>query len=455
MAGPYLEAFGPEAAIEFDSAVEVERRTNLRALASAGVWILYWMRSRRVRVTLAPRAADHGGTLDDRPPPWEAVPSRGALRLSLALLACLALGTAVSAWPAIRGRVGGDTLNGLLAPGTTPVLPRDIASRARKATVEIRGYDSTARMVGRGTGFFVSASGLLVTNLHVIEDADSLEIETWDGEVLRAVGLVSADARRDIVALKVAARETEPLPVAFDSVLNPGEAVYVMGNPLGQTGTFSGGMVSAHRVIEGVSLVQITAPVSPGSSGGPVMNAFGNVVGVTTLMMRQGQNLNYAVPARYLQPMLARSRPPRPWQRSLVPAADRAFADDALDGDVIESQFRVADSLAREASMDPADAIKRGALRQGGTWQHTLRLTGGREYGIAGYCDNDCSDLDLSLHAPAGGPVGSDTEIDDYPWLEFVAPESGAHVLTVTMVACRVDPCAYGVRLYRTKSGEE
>src|SRR5690606_26419168 len=89
-----------------------------------------------------------------------------------------------------------------------------------------------------------------------------------------------------------------------------GDRIYVMGNPMGLEGTFSDGLVSAKRTLVGVALIQISAPISPGSSGGPVLNARGQAVGVATLMMSEGQNLNIAVPARYAEGLLAIGQEP-------------------------------------------------------------------------------------------------------------------------------------------------
>jgi hypothetical protein len=89
-----------------------------------------------------------------------------------------------------------------------------------------------------------------------------------------------------------------------------------------------------------------------------------------------------------------------------------------------------------------------GGLNAGAATEHTANLTGGVRYGIVGVCDNDCSDVDLTLYSPTGTTVASDVALDDHPTLNFVAPMSGTYRLRVSMATCRQNPCYYGVQLY-------
>ncbi len=165
-----------------------------------------------------------------------------------------------------------------------------------------------------GSGFFVTATQIL-TNKHVVTCSEARR-----GRVKLAGGQRSYPTRR-IVAwpdLDVALVEAEGLtaqPLQLDTVrqLSVGDDIYVAGNPEGLEGTFTRGIVSGVRSQGGI--LQIDAPVSPGSSGGPVVDAYGRVVGVTVSSIREGQNLNFAIPARVLasplkqmQQMLARVR---------------------------------------------------------------------------------------------------------------------------------------------------
>jgi hypothetical protein len=189
-----------------------------------------------------------------------------------------------------------------------------------------------------GSGFFVTPTRIL-TNKHVVTCS-----EAGRGTVKLAGGQRSYPTRR-IVAwpdLDIALVETEGLtaqPLQLDTVrqLSVGDDIYVAGNPEGLEGTFTRGIVSGVRS-QG-SILQIDAPVSPGSSGGPVVDAYGRVVGVTVSSIREGQNLNFAIPARLLasplkqmQGMLARVRtegaPPAADNSARTPSAPHAAPPD-------------------------------------------------------------------------------------------------------------------------------
>ncbi|HEX5724063.1 MAG TPA: S1C family serine protease, partial [Longimicrobiaceae bacterium] len=182
--------------------------------------------------------------------------------------------------------------------------PRDIAAGAHAALLVIYALTAAGDTLGTGTGFAVSHDGLFVTNLHVIEVAERLRVESLEGHAYGRVSLVATDAPHDLAVLRVEGT-LRPLALGRDDDAQVGDAVFVMGNPLGMNGTFTDGMVSGKRPVEGVAMLQISAPISPGSSGGPVMDAQGRVIGVATLILAGGQNINLAVPVRYLRPLLA------------------------------------------------------------------------------------------------------------------------------------------------------
>lgn len=235
---------------------------------------------------------------------------RRALLIGGGILASLAAVIVLTAYVTLRPPAATQAAR-IITPASSTLSAEEIADRARRATVQIRALDSRHRTIGEGTGFFVARNGLIATNVHVIRGAESLQVETLGGDIFDIVYLVTADSRRDIAILKVPVENARSLSLASDEDAAVGATVYVMGNPLGQVGTFSNGLVSAQRSVDGVTLVQITAPISPGSSGGPVMNERGEVIGVTTLMLRGGQNLNYAVPVRYVRPLTLTTDEPR------------------------------------------------------------------------------------------------------------------------------------------------
>jgi hypothetical protein len=477
------------------AAIDGEVRDAARSVLASIVWGMYWANSRRVRCTFAPspvlvppvpsgggdttietdaaapvdppaaepstsgvaaQATHH--VLSARTRQWVAVAVAGLALLAVFLVVMLA------------NRADGPSDGQAPASAATqPLTPREIAERARAATVQIRALDARGDVIGQGTGFFLSTQGLIGTNLHVIRRAHALQVETLSGDTYDLVFYVTADARRDLAILKIPVDDARPLPLALDSAIAVGERLYVMGNPLGQTGTFSDGLVSANRTVDGVSLLQMTAPVSPGSSGGPVLNARAEVIGMATLMLREGQNLNYAVPVRYIRPLLGTGEPPRRYAVDLLPrvagglssigSTDRSSGAGSpresrervaprLD-DVVGTQFVAADSSMQSVGGELASPIRRGSLEGGGTNSHDVVLSQSRKYAIVGLCDEDCSDLDLTVSTPAGTPLASDVQPDDKPYLLFTAPASGTYRLKVTMASCRAAPCAYGVRLYR------
>lgn len=145
---------------------------------------------------------------------------------------------------------------------------------------------------GTGSGFFVSSAGDILTNWHVIQDAGFINVTPQNGKSLTA-SLKDYDAKRDMALLTV--RTDYPVKYLTISPTLPrqGEAVIAVGNPKGLSGTVSNGIVSAFR--ENNTWVQFTAPISPGSSGGALVNLKGEVVGMPTKLRTDGQNLNFAI----------------------------------------------------------------------------------------------------------------------------------------------------------------
>ncbi len=150
-----------------------------------------------------------------------------------------------------------------------------------------------------GSGFFIE-DGLLVTNYHVIEGTSKITVKTQEDEEYEVKEIAGFDADIDLALLRVDSKN--PSLVISQDGATTGEDIYALGSPLGLTGTLSDGMVStASRVIEGVDYIQITAPISPGNSGGPLLNVYGEVIGVNTMYLVNGQNLNFAVNIKELQ----------------------------------------------------------------------------------------------------------------------------------------------------------
>lgn len=179
----------------------------------------------------------------------------------------------------------------------------DLVRRIKPSAVAIAAFDSRGGVVARGSGFFVAADRI-ITNRHVIEGSSRVEVHLLDGKKYPVKGVLAVDGEGDIALLQVdvPAAMAVPLPIVR-SVPREGESIVVVGNPFGLEGSVSNGIVSAVRDISGYGrIIQITAPISPGSSGSPVVNMLGQVIGIATLQAAEGQSLNFAVPSeRILQ----------------------------------------------------------------------------------------------------------------------------------------------------------
>lgn len=176
----------------------------------------------------------------------------------------------------------------------------DIAKIGIKSTVSIIALDEISQPLGYGSGFIIDDE-LIATNVHVIEGSASAYILlNGEGKKYSVSGYVSIDRTNDLVILKVSGLHGSKLLLDSDTPPEIGERIFAVGNPKGLNGTFSEGIVSGFRKFQTNQVLQITAPISPGSSGGPVLNSSGKVVGIAFASYSSGQNLNFAIPVKYL-----------------------------------------------------------------------------------------------------------------------------------------------------------
>ena len=187
-----------------------------------------------------------------------------------------------------------------------------IAEKTLAATVYLEMQDSKGLPLGFGSGFFVR-DNLIATNYHVIEGAARGTAKLVSKFTTYTIeGVTATDKTNDLALLKVTAPGIKPLPLGNSTDVKIGETVYVAGNPKGLEGTFSNGIISSRRDKNTKERLQMTAPISPGSSGGPVLNSKGEVIGVSFMTLVGGQNLNFAIPSRYLTELLTKSKPATP-----------------------------------------------------------------------------------------------------------------------------------------------
>ncbi len=183
-------------------------------------------------------------------------------------------------------------------PPKPPLATRDLATLVRKSLVVIMTQDDEGNDVAQGSGFFFKP-GLVATNLHVLKRASQGYVKSLhDGVSYKISSVVGFDLKHDICVLKLANAAGAPLPLSTAEVA-VGDDILVAGNPEGLEASFSKGIVSGIR--SGSGLIQMDAAISHGSSGGPVVNQRGEVVGLAVSSLVEGQNLNFAVPVRYLR----------------------------------------------------------------------------------------------------------------------------------------------------------
>jgi len=174
-----------------------------------------------------------------------------------------------------------------------------LIKRIEPSVVSVFTYDKKGNILRLGSGFFINQNGDIITNYHVLQGASSAEVKTSDDKTYPITYIVAEDEQNDIIRLSVdiPSKYVQPLFLS-EAIPEVGERILVYGSPLGLEKTVSDGIVSAIREVPGYGkLIQITAPISPGSSGSPVLDMKGEVIGIATFQMVEGQNLNFAIPS--------------------------------------------------------------------------------------------------------------------------------------------------------------
>ena len=193
-----------------------------------------------------------------------------------------------------------------VAAPATPVrlTPAEIAARATPAVCSIK----TARAMG--TGFVVDRRGIIATNLHVVAGAPRITVSFADKREAEVIEIVAFSEPHDLALLRIDAGALPVLSLGESDGVRPGDAIVAIGHPLGLEDTVSNGLVSAVRAVDGdLVVLQISAPIAPGSSGGPIFDDHGDVIGVATAILRGGQNLAFGMPSRYVKELLRHPAP--------------------------------------------------------------------------------------------------------------------------------------------------
>jgi S1-C subfamily serine protease len=222
------------------------------------------------------------------------------------------------------------------APSTNKGRHLDIPAISREANgaiVSIVMSDKDGHPIAQGSGFLISKDGQVVTNYHVIKNGSSAVVKLPDGAFFAVDGVLASDKDRDVAVIKAHGNDFRTLTLGDSDRLQVGEEVVAIGNPLSLESTVSNGIVSAVRTIEteGGDFLQITAPISPGSSGGPLFNMAGEVVGITTSRMKEGQNLNFAIPINDVKPLVRASLSSKPSFLPDTPEPEVAMSGPSLE----------------------------------------------------------------------------------------------------------------------------
>ena len=194
----------------------------------------------------------------------------------------------------------------LLSFGLSPVLAEwsisGISERFAPAVVKIIALDDAGRMAGSGSGFFVTSRGDIATSYHVLENASRAVVQTARGQKGEIREITHANPGVDLLIAGTSFRNTLPVRLGDSDSVTTGERVLVLGNSPGWEGTLSSGVITHLRNAGGLTLLQITARILPGGSGGPVFNARGQVIGIATAFSDYG---HFAMPVNYLKTLKA------------------------------------------------------------------------------------------------------------------------------------------------------
>ena len=181
-------------------------------------------------------------------------------------------------------------------------------------TVQFNFFYGPVPQQGQGSGFILNKEGLILTNNHVIDNAQQVEVKLSDKHTFKAQ-VLGVDKNHDLALLKINAPNLVPATLAQSNGLTVGQRVYAIGNPFGLSGTMTRGIISAIRSISGPQgnpiedAIQTDAAVNPGNSGGPLLNSRGEVIGITTLIANNGADqssgIGFAIPIDTAKAVLA------------------------------------------------------------------------------------------------------------------------------------------------------
>ena len=245
----------------------------------------------------------------------------------------------------------------------------EIAARATPSVVIVENFNEDGEKAGQGSGYVFSGDGVIITNYHVIRGAKSLTVRVPGQEPYRVDSVLGYEIDHDVAALQLTGSSLPALLTETMEEPKVGDRVVAIGAPLGLESTVSEGIVSALRSVGTMHIIQTTASISPGSSGGPLLNEYGRGIGLTTATVQDGQSLNFVVSAKHVSELLSRKRP--------------------MSLDEMLSQTQVSEPLAASTIMVPARNATRLSFsvngQQGAVLEGSYTITGGmgKDVGVA------------------------------------------------------------------------
>ena len=279
-------------------------------------------------------------------------------------------------------------LDSVLTPrGALSQTPNPSIENALRSTVTILTLGSAGDTLALGSGFFVAPEGVLVTNWHVMSGADHAVVVLTDGSRYSDVAFIAGDPVVDVALLRVRGGR---FPVLPPSRVLPavGTRIVVIGSPLGLAQTVTDGLVSGVRNLGGRDRLQMSAPISPGSSGGPVLNPRGEVVAIAASSLVGGQQINFAVPIHYALDLLGAHAGDRPLAEAFLPTVAPLPERSANRPGVRTGIYRVLSTLIRSRGAAGRDSMVRspdGVLvftSKAGWWRRNqLSMLIGRDSG--------------------------------------------------------------------------
>ncbi len=248
------------------------------------------------------------------------------------------------------------------ASGQNALNAQELFREVSASVVTVAGKNASGELM-QGSGVVV-APHLIVSNCHVVGGSKQATVEHM-GEAVQAT-VISFDTEHDLCLISAPQIEARPINLGSSTKVSIGEPVFAVGAPQGLNNTISEGIVSGLRSIDSAKLIQTTAAISHGSSGGGLFNQYGNLIGITTLYLADSQQLNFAVPAEWVSDLVANRNRSGRFASSPQTASAASHTSDSGDQAAADAAQAAADAAAAaaDAAQAAADVAAADQARQ-------------------------------------------------------------------------------------------